>query len=126
MQTTFVKRLALTALLSVLGLGTSLAAENPYVGDWELTIPGGNAGWLGVEQKDGNLSASMLWGWGSVEPTAAAKVEDGKLVITRKRTITKKDAAKTKVTLTETITATVEGEVIKLVSVKERENGSGT
>ena len=29
------------------------AAEHPYVGRWALTIPGGGAGWLGVEQQGG-------------------------------------------------------------------------
>jgi hypothetical protein len=125
-QIQLLKRLVLPALLGSLALGSSFAAENPYIGDWELTIPGGHAGWLGVEQTGDKLSASVLWGWGSVERAAEAKVEDGKLVITRKRTITKKDAAKTKVTLTETITATAEGDKLSLVSVKDRENGSGT
>ena len=32
------------------------------------SIPGGGAGWLGVEQKDGYLDASILWGGGSVVP----------------------------------------------------------
>ena len=45
-------------------LGTSLAADNPFLGGWELTIPGGAAGWLGVEDVDGQLKASLLWGGG--------------------------------------------------------------
>jgi len=46
------------------------AAEvaNPYIGRWALTIPGGAAGWLGVEQEDGQLKAGILWGGGSVVP----------------------------------------------------------
>jgi len=128
MQFKFLKKLAFTSLLCSLPLGTLLAADNPYLGDWELTIPGGAAGWLGVEPAGAGLRASMLWGWGSVEPTAGAKVQDGKLLITRTQTIERKDAAgaKKKITLTETITATAEGNNLKLVSVKERENGSGT
>ncbi len=111
-------------------LGTScaaLAADNPFVGEWALTIPGGAAGWLGVQERDGRLEASMLWGWGSVEPVVSVKVEDGKLVVIRHHVVERKDAAgkKTKVTLTETITGTVQGEEIKLTSTKPKENGEG-
>lgn len=111
-------------------LGTTcaaLAADNPFLGEWALTIPGGAAGWLGVQEHDGQLEASMLWGWGSVEPVASVKVEDGKLVVTRRHVVEHKDAAgkKTKVTLIETITGTVQDEEIKLTSTKPRENGDG-
>src|SRR5438105_13183922 len=96
----------------------AVAADNPFLGEWELTIPGGAAGWLGVHEAAGQLKASMLWGWGSVEPVASAKLEDGKLVLTRKHEIEHKgaDGKKTTVTLTETITATVDGDTIKLTS----------
>jgi hypothetical protein len=105
----------------------AFAADNPFIGEWALTIPGGAAGWLGVQEHDGHLEGSMLWGWGSVEPVASAKVEDGKLIVTRLHTVEHKDSAgkKTKTTITETITATVQGDDIKLTSVKPRENGQG-
>ncbi|HLH56625.1 MAG TPA: DUF1080 domain-containing protein [Verrucomicrobiae bacterium] len=103
------------------------AADNPFLGEWALTIPGGAAGWLGVHEKDGHLEASMLWGWGSVEPVASVKVEDGKLLVTREHIVQRKNAEgkKTKVTLTEKITGTVQGDDIKLTSVKPRDNGQG-
>ena len=127
MRNTFAKRLPLAALLLGLFPGIVHSAENPFIGDWELTIPGGHAGWLGVDQSGDKLSAGMLWGWGSVEPTASAKLADGKLVVTRLHNIETKDAsgAKRKVTLTETITATLDGSNMKLVSIKERENSNG-
>ncbi len=105
----------------------AVAAANPFVGDWALTIPGGAAGWLGVSEKGGQLKASLLWGWGSVMPMDSAKIEDGKLVITRKETVTRRDAAgkRTRRTFTETITGTVQDETIQLTSVKPRENGAG-
>ena len=104
-----------------------MAADNPFLGQWQLTIPGGAAGWLGVEEKGGRLEASMLWGWGSVGPVASAKVDGERLILTRKHEFERKDAAgkKTKVTLTETITGTLQGDEIKLVSVKPRESGQG-
>ena len=117
----------LSALFLVWGSGNPVLAENAFLGEWALTIPGGAAGWLGVEESGGQLKASMLWGWGSVEPVASAKVENGKLVLTRKHDFERKDASgkKTKGTIVETITATVQGDQISLVSVKPRENGQG-
>ena len=59
-------------------------AAKPYLGGWDLTIPGGGAGWLGVSMKqDGSLQADILWGGGSVLPVTTATIEDGKLVLTR-------------------------------------------
>ena len=75
-------------------LGAAVAAENPFLGGWALTLPGGAPGWLGVEEAGGGLKAAMLWGWGSVEPTASAKVEEGKLVVTRNHNIRRREAGK--------------------------------
>ena len=108
-------------------VGTSLAADNPYVGAWELTIPGGGAGWLGVEDINGRLRASLLWGGGSVVPLESAKVENGELVLRRKLSAQRKDKSGQKVDLIsfETITAVVEGDILKLTSVKPREKTPG-
>jgi hypothetical protein len=77
------KHLAFIVSLAAL-LTTSLtAAENPFVGRWALTIPGGGAGWLGVVETNGELKGSLLWGGGSVLPVTSTKVEDGDLVVTR-------------------------------------------
>jgi hypothetical protein len=105
----------------------AFAAENPFVGEWALTIPGGAAGWLGVHQTGSALEASMLWGWGSVEPVSSVKLVDGQLVLTRNHLVERKDAAgkKTKVTLVETITATAADGTIKLLSTKPRDDGKG-
>ena len=92
-----------------------------------MTIPGGGAGWLGVEEGNGRLQASLLWGGGSVVPLESAKIEDGKLVLTRKHTSQRKDASgkEVKVTTTETIVAQAEGDSLKLTSTKPRANGQG-
>ncbi len=108
-------------------LRTSLAADNPYLGGWELTIPGGAAGWLGVQEVNGNLRASLLWGGGSVVPVDGAKIEDNQLILTRRHTSRTRDAnGKTvnRVTV-ETITARADGDTLKLTSVMPRENGQG-
>ena len=97
---------------------TSLAsAESAFTGRWALTIPGGGAGWLGVEEKDGAFSSSVLWGGGSVVPTAATKVEGDTLIVTREQ-----KNKEGKVT-TETITAKADGDSLKLTTVKRNAEG---
>ena len=108
-------------------LGTALAADNPFLGGWELTIPGGGAGWLGVEEVNGQLKASLLWGGGSVVPLSSAKLEGDHLVVTRRSTSQRKDENGKSVTVftTETITASADGDVLKLTSIKPRQNAQG-
>ncbi len=112
-----------TILLSFAGLfswaGTAAAVEstNPYVGQWALTIPGGAAGWLGVTEKDGKLAAEILWGGGSVLPAEGVKLDGDRLVVTR---VTGKENDR----VTETITATREGDDLKLTTIKNRADGS--
>jgi hypothetical protein len=120
-------RSVLASLLTTGFVATALAASNPFIGYWELTVPGGAAGWLGVEEKDGQLKASMMWAAGSVVPTASAKVEGTQLVLTRNHDYEIKDASgkKVKKTRVETITATLSGDQINLSSVTPRQDGSG-
>ena len=82
-----------------------VAAENPFLGRWALTIPGGGAGWLGVAEEAGQLKGTILWGGGSVLPVTTAKVEGDTLIVTR---VDKKT--------TETITAKVDGDNLKLTT----------
>jgi hypothetical protein len=84
-------------------------AAQPYLGGWDLTIPGGGAGWLGVTEKDDQLKASILWGGGSVVPVTTAKVEDGKLVLTRVQR-----QGTPPVTTTVTIVGQVDGDTLHL------------
>ena len=115
--------------LSVLtaAAGAALAAGNPYVGGWELTIPGGGAGWLGVEEGGGGLQASLLWGGGSVVPLESAHTEMGRLVLTRKLTSQHKDDSGKNVTTTsiETIVARARGKELALTLIKPLKNGQG-
>jgi hypothetical protein len=108
-------------------LVSGLAADNPYVGSWALVLPGGGAGWLGVEEKNGALEASLMWGSGSVVPLASARVEDGRLVLTRTQPVERKDAdGKTiKTNVTETIIGKDAGQVLMLTSTRPRDNGRG-
>ena len=123
--------LSLRTLVPLFGLtfalSTASAADNPFLGGWELTIPGGGAGWLGVKEADGQLRASLLWGGGSVVPLNSAKVEMGRLILTRKNSFQRKDENGKNVTVvtTETITASADGDVLKLTTIKPRQNGQG-
>jgi len=98
-------------------------SPSPFLGRWALTIPGGGAGWLGVVEKEGQLSASILWGGGSVVPVNAVKIEGDKLVVTR---IQESQRGGKKSISTETITATLDGSNLKLMTVTKRPDGSET
>ncbi len=106
------------SLIALALSSTSLiAADNPFIGRFALTIPGGGAGWLGVEEKGGQLSSSVLWGGGSVVPTAKTRIDGDKLIVVREQ-----KNKEGKVT-TETITASLSGDELKLATVKHNPEG---
>ena len=122
-----ITRSSVLAFISAASLLCATAADNPFLGSWELTFPGGGAGWLGVEKSGGGVKAEILWIAGSVEPTASAKVDGDKLILTRNHEIERKDAngKKVKTNLVETIVGTVNGDTIRLSSVTPKADGSG-
>lgn len=99
-------------VIAALGFGALNAADHPFVGRWALTIPGGGAGWLGVEARDGGFSSSILWGGGSVVPTTSTKINGDTLTVTRVSTDKNKDET------IETITAKVTGNDLALATRK--------
>jgi hypothetical protein len=119
------KKLHLLPAILLLTTALSHGADNPFLGRWALTIPGGGAGWLGVEEKDGQLTSSVLWGGGGVVPTAGTKVDGGKLIVTRVSNAKKKDAsgAEKNEKVTETLTAKVNGDDLSIVTVKTKDDG---
>jgi hypothetical protein len=110
-------RFAVIGLMMLLLTTSAFCADaaNPFIGNWALTIPGGAAGWLGVKEDQGKLSASILWGGGSVLPADSVKVDGDKLIVTREH-----KGAKAGSEMTETITATLDGDDLKLTTVKSR------
>lgn len=108
--------LASTCLLFGSVSAVQAGGAQALLGDWALTLPNGAAGWLGVEEKDGQLQASVLWGGGSVVPVTTAKIEGDQLVLTRVREVPRKSAAgqAAKATITETITARASGDTLNL------------
>jgi hypothetical protein len=120
-------------LLILLGLctccTTALAADatNPFIGRWALTIPGGGAGWLGVEQKGDGLKSRILWGGGSVVPTAGTDVDEDILYVVRSRRARRKDASSNTVYVDrsmEVITARAFGDELRLTLFKPNADGS--
>ena len=125
------RRVLVLAGIAALFLGVCLpaaAADNPFVGHWALTIPSGGAGWLGVTQEDGYLDARILWGGGSVVPTASAWVEGDTLYVLRLKKVERKKNGK--VVLTQQwptlITAQRSGENLYLKEFVPNTNGKGT
>lgn len=117
------KRIMLCTIvvLTSAAAGLPVYGENPYIGYWALTLPNGGPGWLGVTQEKGDLEASILWGGGSVKPVNSIKVQGDQLVITRVQ-VERTGANKGK-KITETITATLSGDNLKLVTIKARPDG---
>jgi hypothetical protein len=119
------KRFAFMVSAVALLTTTLVAAENPFLGRWALTIPGGSAGWLGVAEEGGQLKGSLLWGGGSVLPVTSTKVEGDTLIVTRVNESRSKDAdGKTVVKkTTETITAKLDGDNLKLTTSTADDDG---
>jgi hypothetical protein len=116
-------------VLSTLAAGIPCSsAADTFVGNWALTIPGGGAGWLGVREAQGKLAGDILWGGGSVVPVSSIAADGKMLVLTRQHERKKKgaDGKETGNDVTETIKATMEGDVLKLTTQTERNGQMGT
>ncbi|HWN95523.1 MAG TPA: DUF1080 domain-containing protein [Methylomirabilota bacterium] len=119
MNTSFLARQIACIVSAGALLTTSIvAAENPFLGRWALTIPDGGAGWLGIAEADGQLKGSILWGGGSVVPVASTKVEGDTLIVTRVNESRQRNAEGLRVVTktTETITAKLEGDNMRLTT----------
>ena len=121
---------AMILLALSVGCTAVFAAEsaNPYIGRWALTIPGGGAGWLGVEQKDGYLDSSILWGGGSVLSTDWTTIMDDELYVLRLQKIERKNRSGQVVRTQmrpEYIVAKVDGENLELTQLQLHMNGLG-
>lgn len=124
----------LSCVLVLAGLPAVSASlsDNPFIGHWALTIPGGGAGWLGVEVKkdiNGNefLDASILWGGGSVVPVEGVFIIDDTIYVVRDRIREWKTGTKQvrKLNYIETLMGKVDGETINFIRVLANQNGYG-
>lgn len=98
-------------------------SANPYIGRWALTIPGGAAGWLGVEQKDGQLKSSILWGGGSVVPVDDAYMDGDNLILVRIHKNRRRGGQVDEIK--EMIIAKVSGDKLALTQIMPRRDGKG-
>jgi hypothetical protein len=121
------KNICCVMVLLTLSVGCTavLAGEstNPYIGRWALTIPGGGAGWLGVEQKNGKLEASILWGGGSVVPVDDAYPDGDNLILIRNHKNRRRDGQVDE--FKEKIIAKVSGDKLSLTQIMPRRDGNG-
>jgi Domain of Unknown Function (DUF1080) len=119
-----------TALLVAAGITSAADADNPFVGNWALTIPGGGAGWLGITHEKGYYDGGILWGGGSVDPLASVFFSDDTMTMyaVRLHEFKRKDATG-KVVRTqqfpEAIVVRLDGDDLKLVQMLPRDNGEG-
>ena len=115
-------RIILFATFCVVGLQIR-AGDNPFLGYWSLHLPGDGTGWLGVNQEGDTLKAEMLWIGGSVFPLHSAKLDDGKLIVTRQHETDRKSSNGKPVIVIETLTATLDGDNIHFVTVTPKSDG---
>lgn len=116
-------RLAWTVLACGAAVFPAAAADNPFLGNWALTLPGGAAGWLGITESQGQLQASILWGGGSVLPAASVRVEGDTVILTRATPGRRKAAVSGD---SEVITGTVAGDTMHLTTERRRSDGKAS
>jgi hypothetical protein len=106
-------------ILTLMPLLTASGQSNPYIGSWALTVPGGYAGWLGVEERDGKLAASIMWIGGSVVPVQGVQLTGNGLILVRRHQWQDTDASGNKIrkSATETITAVRSGDSLALTTI---------
>ncbi len=121
----------LGAVLALSLIPSLFAAEdNPFIGNWALTIPGGGAGWLGVTQEKGYFDAGLLWGGGSVVPVSSVFFSDDNqtMYVVRLNEAKRKDSAG-KVIRTqqfpEVLVCKISGDEMNLTRLNPRDNGRG-
>lgn len=74
-------------LILKLALPLAISAQEPIrnslVGEWSLTLPSGEPGWLSVARDEEEMKASLLWAVGAARPVDDAKFEGEQLVFSR-------------------------------------------
>lgn len=104
-------------------------ADNPFLGRWALTIPGGGAGWLSVTREEGYYDGKILWGGGSVVPVDSVFFPDEEtLAVTRSQVIERKDdegEVIRKQRFTDVIVAKRNGETLDLTLLRPNRDGEG-
>ena len=125
-QSFLIRSLSLASML--VGVVAVAAPNEAFLGRWALTTPSGAAGWLEVRKEAGYFDGSILWESGSVVPVSSVVVSEASLIVTRTRDVQRKDATGKVVRtqqFTETISARLENDALKLTRFVPRDNGTG-
>jgi hypothetical protein len=112
----------------LIAAATAGAASHPLLDRWELTLPNGAAGWLELRSAGGWYDGSLLWGGGSVVPVSHVVLDGDTAIITRVREVERKDAqgkVLRKQQVTETLTATANGDVLHLTRSAPKGDSGG-
>lgn len=117
------RRVYLLTMISFL-LAPAVHSNPAFSGHWALTIPGGGAGWLGVEALKDDHTASILWGGGSVVPVQEVMLEGNTLVLVRHHQVKTRDGKKA--VEKEIIRATINGDDLACTTRRRRQDGSQT
>ena len=126
------KRTRTLVLLISLGMTGALPSAvagtgEEFLGAWNLTLPNGAAGWLGVEKQGDQLKAQLLWGGGSVLPMDEVTIEGDALVAKRVRKPPKgKGQTEPPKPIVEKIYAQLDGKTLRMMFETGREGGHPT
>lgn len=97
------------SLLLGLAFGSDLFGAG-LVGDWSLTLPSQEAGWLSVRDDGGHHAANLLWAVGSAKSVTDLEVKDG--ILSFKRSIRRPLSPKEEPAVLNRIEARAEGDVL--------------
>jgi hypothetical protein len=110
------RRLFAKLALWLVALGTA-AAQSPFAGEWALTLPSGEAGWLAVQEGTAGPRAELLWAVGSAKPVQDVQIQGQTLRF--RRSARRPGAPKGEMPATSQIVATLNGDRLELQLVAE-------
>lgn len=103
--------LLISLLLALTGAPLGAAGSGSLVGQWSLTLPTREAGWLAVREVDGRRVAEVMWAVGSARPIERAEFQDE--MLTFLRPIRRPLAPKEEPAVRYRITCRAEGDVLR-------------
>lgn len=104
--------------------GVGIAFRNElFIGQWSLTLPTREAGWMNVHKGDSGVEIQLMWGVGSGRPMKNAVIDKNELRFELKARGTGKDG---KPLAKETISARVDEDRMMLILERSDEAGDAT
>ncbi len=99
---------------------STTSSDKLFFGQWSLTLPTKEAGWLDVQQGDSGIEVQVMWGVGSARPMKNASIDNHQLQFELNSRGNSKDG---KPQAIEVISAKVDGD--RMVLNLERGDGTG-